>query len=151
MIRKDKEIIELKEIESIIHRSKVCRLAICDESYPYIVPLCFGYSNHTLYFHSASAGKKIDLLKKNTRVGFEFDIDHKVKKSDKACHWGMQYKSVVGFGKATFILEPALKKKALDIIMQQYTKVPYQFKESKIKGTAVIKVEIEQITGKQSL
>ena len=35
------------------------------EGSPYIVPLCFGYDAGTLYFHSAPAGKKIDLLKNN--------------------------------------------------------------------------------------
>jgi nitroimidazol reductase NimA-like FMN-containing flavoprotein (pyridoxamine 5'-phosphate oxidase superfamily) len=69
----------------------VCRLAMTDKNRPYIVTLCFGYKDDTLYFHSAGQGKKLD--KKNNSVCFEFDIDYKPIKSDKACKWGMTYKS----------------------------------------------------------
>ncbi|RZB37859.1 MAG: uncharacterized protein SRB2_00961 [Desulfobacteraceae bacterium Eth-SRB2] len=83
--RKDKEITDNAEIESIICRSMVCRLAMADKNRPYIVPLCFGYKDNTLYFHSAGQGKKLDMLKKNYSVCFEFDIDYEPIKSDKVC------------------------------------------------------------------
>ena len=75
MRRKDKEISDTKEIEEIIKRAKVCRLAMTDENRPYMVPLCFGYSEGVLYFHSANRGKKLDILNKNNRICFEFDIE----------------------------------------------------------------------------
>ncbi len=64
MRRKDKEIKDAKEIESIISRSDICRIALSENNSPYIVPMCFGYRNNCLYFHSASDGKKIDIIKK---------------------------------------------------------------------------------------
>ena len=57
--RKEKEIIDKSEIESIIRKSLVCRLGIVDEGLPYIVPLCFGYDKGALFFHSAKEGRKI--------------------------------------------------------------------------------------------
>ena len=64
MRRKDKEITHRAEIESIIRRSMVCRLALADENIPYLVPLCFGYKDNSLYFHSVGQGRKIEMLKK---------------------------------------------------------------------------------------
>lgn len=75
MRRTDREIANRKEIEDILRRSTVCRLAMIDAGRPYLVPLCFGYDAGILYFHSAPVGKKIDLLKKNRNVCFEFDAD----------------------------------------------------------------------------
>ncbi len=150
MRRADKEITGRAEIEEIISRSLVCRLALADENRPYIVPLCFGYKDNSLYFHSAVQGKKIDIIKKNNRVCFEFDIDSEVIKADKACEWGMQYKSVVGFGRAAFLEDSESKRRALDIIMKQYSGESSAYPEAKLKHTVIIKVEIEQMTGKQA-
>ena len=150
MRRKDKEITDTAQIENIIRRSMVCRLAMADKNRPYIVPLCFGYKDHTLYFHTAGHGKKLDMLKKNNFVCFEFDIDSEPIKSDKACEWGMKYKSVIGFGTASFIEDLELKRKALNIIMQHYSGETFDYPENKIKNTVVIKVNIEHMTGKYS-
>ena len=68
MRRKDKEITDIESIEKIIHKAKVCRLALSLDDTPYVVPVCFGYSAETIYFHSAKEGKKIDIIKKNKQL-----------------------------------------------------------------------------------
>jgi len=150
MRRSDKEITDKKAIEDIILRSKVCKLAMCEENMPYIVPLCFGFKNNTLYFHSAPKGKKIEILKKNPNVCFEFEIFTQVIKSAKACKWGMKYRSVIGFGKADFIAADDLKRQAFDIIMNQYADGSFIYEEASLKSTVIIKVDIYSMTGKQS-
>lgn len=150
MRRKEKEITDRSEIESIIGRAMVCRLALADQNRPYVVPLCFGYKDNSLFFHSAVEGKKIDILKKNNMVSFEFDVDYEIIKADKACSWGLTYKSVIGFGRALFIEEFDSKCRALDIIMQHYGGESFEFPAEKVNNTLIIKVEIEHMTGKQS-
>ena len=74
MRRKENEITDKAEIESIIKQSWVCRLAMSVDGEPYVVPLCFGYAEDVLYLHSAKEGKKIEMLKQNSAVCFEFDL-----------------------------------------------------------------------------
>ncbi len=150
MRRKDKQINDIAVIEGILSRATVCRLGLCDGGRPYIVPLCFGYKDNTLYFHCSPEGKKLDILRKNNNVCFEVDIDSRVIKADQACDWGMKYKSVIGFGKAMFIEDIESKRKALDVIMQQFSEKSFEYIDEAIKNTIVIKVEIETMTGKQS-
>jgi hypothetical protein len=150
MRRSDKEITDRIAIEDIILRSKVCKLAMCEENMPYIVPLCFGFKNNTLYFHSAPKGKKIEILKKNPNVCFEFEIYTQIIKSAKACKWGMRYRSVIGFGKAGFITDDDLKRQAFDIIMNQYGDGPFLYEDALLKSVVLINVEIQSMTGKQS-
>jgi len=150
MRRSEKEITDRKAIEDIILRSKVCKLAMCEENRPYIVPLCFGFKNNTLYFHSAPKGKKIEILKKNPNVCFEFEIFTQIIKSAKACKWGMRYKSVIGFGKAGFITDDDLKRQAFDIIMNQYADGSFIYEDALLKSVVLINVEIQSMTGKQS-
>ena len=150
MRREEKEITDKSEIEAIIHKSIVCRLGLSNNNIPYIVPLCFGYQDNTIYIHGSLKGKKINILQKNQNVCFEFDTDTEIVEGKSACAWGMNYKSVIGFGKAVFIETSEEKQNALNIIMKQYSDKPHQFSEKAINGTAVIKIEIESMTSKQS-
>jgi nitroimidazol reductase NimA-like FMN-containing flavoprotein (pyridoxamine 5'-phosphate oxidase superfamily) len=148
--RKEKEITDISEIESVIQKSQVCRLAFADEGLPYIVPLCFGYKNKILYFHSAREGQKIEILRRNHEVCFEFDIDARVRSGKNACAWGMAYKSVIGYGTASFVEDHEEKQKALDIIMRQYSEDDFAYSAKALAEMLVIKVDISKMTGKKS-
>ena len=150
MVRKDREITEKSSIEAIIRNATVCRIGMCDANTPYIVPVCFGYQDSTIYVHGARSGQKIDMLRNNNTVCFEFDSDTELVAAEKGCEWGMKYRSVIGFGKATFLEDPGSKRKALDIIMAQYTDRSFQYSEEAVNGTAVIKIAIGFMTGKQA-
>ncbi|MCK5680339.1 pyridoxamine 5'-phosphate oxidase family protein [bacterium] len=153
MRRKDKEVPELEQIEEIIKEAKVCRLGLYekDTDYPYIVPLNFGYSDKKLYFHSAKAGKKVDILKSNPRVCFEFDIALGLVKGESPCNWGNKFKSVIGFGTVSFLEDPIQKADAMHILMQNYSNDKHLFPEKVLANTLVYVVDIEEITGKQFL
>ncbi len=150
MRKKDKEISDRSAVESIIKKATVCRLGMINGNKPYIVPLSFGYHDNVLYFHGALKGQKIDLLRKNPNVCFEFDLITEPVESEKACSWSMKYQSVIGFGKASFLEGSDEKRKALCVVMAQYSDRLFQFPENILKATAVIKVEIESMTGKHS-
>ena len=150
MRRKDKEISDIATIEEIIRKASVCRVALCDDGRPYVVPLCFGYKDKTLYFHCASEGKKLDTLRKNNNVCFEIDIDYELIKTKEACKCGIKYQSVIGFGKATFIEDIESKREAFDIITRNYYDASFEYPAEAIKNTVIIRVEIESMTGKKS-
>ncbi|RLC18093.1 MAG: pyridoxamine 5'-phosphate oxidase family protein [Deltaproteobacteria bacterium] len=150
MRRKEKEITDIKEIEKFLHQSNVCRLAMVDGDKPYMVPLNFGYHDGCLFFHSAKEGRKIDLIKKNPNVCFEFDQLIKFKKAKIACDWGVEYKSVIGSGKAQLLDDLEEKIEALNIIMAQYSDRMFEYPEKMLEKTIVIKVQIDSMTGKQS-
>jgi nitroimidazol reductase NimA-like FMN-containing flavoprotein (pyridoxamine 5'-phosphate oxidase superfamily) len=150
MRKKDKEIYDESAIRAIIKKANVCRLGMVNGNKPYIVPLCFGYHDNVLYFHGSLKGQKIDLIRKNPNVCVEFDLITETIESENACDWSMKYQSVIGFGKAVFIESPDEKRKALRIIMGQYSDRQFLFPDNIVEATAVIKVEIESMTGKHS-
>ena len=83
-------------------------------------------------------------------VCFECDVDAEPIESKQACAWSMKYRSVIGFGKASFIESPEEKTEALKIIMEHYSDEDFHFPLEALNKTAVIKVEIEHMTGKKS-
>jgi len=150
MRRKDKEITDYSEIEAIIQRAQVCHLALFDKDFPYVIPLNFGYQDGCLYFHSAKEGKKIELLRKNNRVSFEFDIDLAIEMTDKACNWTTKYRSVIGYGRAKIIDETAAKREALNILVKHYSGKTFNYFPEAIADTLIIQVTIESMSGKKS-
>jgi nitroimidazol reductase NimA-like FMN-containing flavoprotein (pyridoxamine 5'-phosphate oxidase superfamily) len=151
MRRTDKEITNRREIDTILSKATICRIGLVDNNVAYIVPLNFGYKNNCLYFHSAPIGKKIELITKNNIVCFEVDIDHEIIDSEILCEWSSKYASVIGYGKASFITDPSLKKDALNIIIDHYSPgTSYNFPTKNLHEVTIIKIEITQMTGKKS-
>ncbi len=150
MRRKEKEITKKEEIEKILMQSHVCHLAMVDEDKPYLVPMNFGYSDGCLFFHCAKQGRKIDLIKKNPNICFEVETLIRFKKAQIACDWGVEFKSVIGSGKAQFLEDSKEKKNALNIIMSHYSDRLFEYPDEMLEKTLVIKVVIDEMTGKHS-
>jgi len=148
MRRNEREITDRKDIDDIIRRCRVCHLAMCDDGQPYIIPLNFGYDGGFLYFHAAPEGRKIDIIKKNSRVAFEFDILHDITAAERACDWGAKYESVIGSGTAEIVDDLEAKKEALEWIMRQYGSGAWGFPEEILQKTLILRVRINEISGK---
>ena len=151
MRRRQQEITDPHELESILHEARVCRIGLVDGTVPYLVPVCYGYGNQCLYVHSAREGKKLDIIRKNNNVCFEVDIDVDVVSADDACKWTVKYRSVIGYGKAYLVDDPTEKVTALNSIMEHYSGHDrHDYQEQLVNLAAIIRIEIESMTGKRS-
>ncbi len=150
MRRSDKEITEQKALDEIMKKAQVCRLGVSYESMAYIIPMSFGYADRVLYFHSGPEGLKLLILKENPKACFEVDIDTEVIPSEHGCNWSMRYQSVIGFGEVEFIEDIEGKKKALQIIMQQYGDDLKMVEDTVFSGITIFKLVISSMTGKKS-
>jgi nitroimidazol reductase NimA-like FMN-containing flavoprotein (pyridoxamine 5'-phosphate oxidase superfamily) len=150
MRKKEKEITDSLEIEAIIKKAEVCRIGLVDDDEPYIVPVCFGYEKNTFYFHCAPEGRKIELIKKNNRVCVEIDADVEIIDAEKPCGWTTRYRSIIGVGRAVVLEKNEEKRHGLGVIIRQYSDNNSGLEFEKLDSAAVIKIEIEHITGKKS-
>jgi len=141
------------EIKQIIDKCDSCFLAMVDqEGMPYVLPFNFGYEDDTIFLHSDTKGKKIDILKNNPNVCLAFSTDHKLffRHETVACSYGMDYRSVLAYGKVVFIDDYDEKVKVLNIIMRKYTDKEFNFNAPAVNNVAVYKVEVSKIEGKVS-
>ena len=152
MRRKDREITDFQEIIEVIKGCDVCRIALNDGDYPYIVPLNFGLDVQGeqvfFYFHSAQEGKKLELLARDNRAAFEMDCDHKFILYEERMSCTMGYASVMGHGVIEVVPEEE-KYEALKILMRQYHAEDFPFNPAPIKATAVLKMTVLDMTGKR--
>ncbi len=151
MRRSEKEIRDEGRIRTILSEALVCRLGLADENIPYVVPMCFVRVGDAIYLHAAREGRKIEILKRNSAACFEVESDVAIAPVDAACGWGMRYRSVIGFGRAAFVDDPQEKVAALDRLMEKYSgRDRWSYPDEAVRNTAIIRIDIERLTGKQS-
>lgn len=151
MRRADKEITDAGVMEEILNKSDVIRIAMVDGDVPYIVAMNHVYIDGSIYMHSAKEGRKIDVLKRNSRVAFEVDTDVEIVLREEACSCTTKYRSVVGTGSAVLIDDAKVKKTVLDEIMKKHTgRVAFEYPEKVLERTLIIKIDIDTMTGKKS-
>lgn len=144
----NKEITDITEIERILKEAKVCRLALMNGEYPYIIPMCFGYKldggQLELYFHSAPTGQKIDLIKKNNLAGFEMDCLTGIVKDESRCSVTAIYECMTGTGFVE-IINGIEKLTGLTSIISKYddVKQEHKFSEQALNGMVLIKLTAE--------
>jgi nitroimidazol reductase NimA-like FMN-containing flavoprotein (pyridoxamine 5'-phosphate oxidase superfamily) len=153
MRKKEREVSDIVEIESIISRCDVCRIAFADNNTPYIVTMNFGYAggmSPKLYFHCASEGRKLEMMSKNNYVCFELDTDHMITKGKLACDFSFKYSSVVGYGTINIVSDDKEKKAGLDSLMSHYTKGKYfAYRPESFSKTLVLRLDISEMTAKK--
>ncbi|HEX5652072.1 MAG TPA: pyridoxamine 5'-phosphate oxidase family protein [Chitinophagaceae bacterium] len=103
-----KGILSPAEIENLLHRQVVGRLACCAEGEVYIVPISYAYDGEYIYCHSEE-GLKTSIMRKNPRVCFQVDEMRNMA----------QWKSVITWGEFEELTTENEKEKALNILMNR--------------------------------
>ncbi len=148
---KKREISCSHELEDILNLGTVCRLGLCRDNVPYVVPMCYGYSDGCLYFHSAGEGLKLEFIRSNRLACFEIETDVSVKPAEEAFRWGMNYRSVIGYGNLEEIPGREDKLKAMNVLMKQYSGTDnWSISDQRIDNVLILKLRITEMTGKKS-
>lgn len=152
MRRKDREVTDIQELLSIVEECRICHVGLLDDKGVYVVPLNYGFEyvnkQLILYFHSAQVGRKIDAIIKNPNVCVEMDCDHRLIEGEKACDFSFGFKSIIGNGVATILSNYEEKLKGLSLLMKHETQKEYAFDENMVNHVSVIKVIVNEFSGK---
>ena len=146
MRRRDREVSE-DEAREILGRAEYGVLAtVGQDGWPYAVPLNHALLGNLLYIHCALEGHKLENLANEGRVSYCAVASAAVMPSMLST----LYESVVVFGRAALVTDPAEIRKAMALLIGRF------FGDSKAEDVldtcgaefAVIRIEIERITGK---
>lgn len=147
MRRNDRQMNQ-EEAEALLLNGEYGFLAVMgDEEYPYAVPVSYAYENGAIYFHSAKEGHKIDGIRRHSKVSFTVVGNTEVLPGK----FSTKFESVIVFGQAVE-LEGDEKRIGLMTLIQKYAP-DFMEKGGKYvnhsgKDTIVVKIAIDQITGK---
>jgi uncharacterized protein len=155
MRRANKEITDRTHIDEILKTAHVGRLGtLGKDGYPIIKPLNFIHIREHIYFHSAQEGEKIDDILRSNRVCFEIDEPLRyVKAKGDPCSAFYHYRSVIIKGRAFMVESNEEKRMALKALMEKHQPDGGygDFPEDKLAITAVLKIDIEEMTGKEDI
>ncbi len=152
--RRERAMNTSREMELLLERMPVGRLAVMTEDGPYIVALNYLFLEGSIYFHSAQAGRKIEALRADSRVCFLVDDVGPQVLWEQGCGISQIYKSVICFGKAEFVEGPPEKRRILERMAGNFVPANYPLapmKEENIKKTAVVRIVIESMSGKENV
>ncbi len=150
MRREENRLSETEALE-IVAQGEYGVLSLVDlEGNPYGLPISYALKGKTIYLHGAREGKKITLLNHKQEVCLTVvgpnELDSK--------NFTTKYASAIVYGKASFIEERSAKIEALRLIVKKYSPA-YKGEaevaiDEAVDKTALIKIEIDEITGKSN-
>jgi len=142
-----------EQINHLLQRAQTGSLATLNpDGTPYSTPIHFVYYDNAIFVHGLPKGKKLDNIAQDSRVGFSvFEMDKLLLDPDgKSWDTNTKYESVIISGTAKLVDDIEEKRNALNKIVEKYTPhlVNNEIPSNMVKGTAVIRIDVTEITGK---
>ena len=123
-----------------------------DDGYPYTVPLSYAYEDGKLWFHCARTGHKLDAILRDPKVTFcVVDRDQVVP-----LEYTTYFRSVILFGKARVLEDPAEVRTALEKLALRYAPEDSDahreaILEKELPAVVVVEVAVEHLSGKEAI
>ncbi|MDO4478600.1 MAG: pyridoxamine 5'-phosphate oxidase family protein [Lachnospiraceae bacterium] len=154
MRRAKAEIKDYRELQEVLTKADVCRLAFNDDSgFPYILPLNYGVKceegKTTLYFHGAKEGRKYEVIAADNRASFEVESAHDLVMDMDKHTCTMDYESVIGRGRVYIVEDEDERMAGIRLIMAQYREADFPVDLRPMSVTRMMKLEVEAMTGKR--
>lgn len=119
---------------------------------PFVIPTLYGREEGKLYLHGSAASRMLRELETGVPACVTVTLVDGLVLARSAFHHSMNYRSVVAFGVARTISDPAEKIRALRIISEHL--MPGRWNdvrrpsEKELKATAVLEFSIEEASAK---
>lgn len=143
---------EGKKIYEILDAAFLAHIGFCVEGQPFVIPTLFGREDNQLFLHGSAASRMLRELEKGLAACVTVTIVDGLVLARSAFHHSMNYRSVVAFGTARKIGNPARKLDALKIISEHLIKGRWNDvrgpSEQEMKSTAVLEFTIEEASAK---
>jgi len=144
-------------IRALLHRGGVGVLATIQEGRPLPMPLNYVYDEEgeVIYFHTGKKGATLENLGGGAPVALSVFEMGRFLPADEAGEFGVEYASVVVFGRGSVVEDPTEAEAALTLLMEKYA--PHleagddyrPVAPEEVKRTAVLRVDIESWSGKE--
>ena len=158
MRRKDREVTDVHEKEAILDRCMSGHLSMFADGRPYGVTLNFGWEKdadgaYVLWFHCAAEGRKVEILKANPAVWFFAEREGRFREWRNAAGqplMTMEYESVAGAGRATFVTDLDAKRHGLGVLCARFTDTPMSaMPDQMVEHTCVFRVAVPSLSAKR--
>ena len=155
--RSDRTVKDEAWLKAMLHKAPYGTLGTEWQGQPYVKPTLFVYdeSPNAIYFHGATEGHTRTNLSANPLTCFCVCEMGRLLPADTAMQFGMEYASLVAFGKTRIVFDPEEARRALQLLLDKYFpqfKPGENYREitpEELNITLVYRLDIERWSGKQ--
>lgn len=145
-------------VRAFLKEARVGHIATSIDGQPFINPTTFWFDeeNHQIAFHSNIAGRIRSNIESNPKVSLEASELGKLLPSNVALEFSLQYRSVVVFGTARVVTDPAEARRLLYGLIGKYFPAMTAGKEyreitdKELRATSVYAIQIDSWSGKEN-
>ena len=143
---------ERETVYGILDEGLVCHIGFVAEGKPVVIPTGYGRKDDTLYVHGSPGSRMFRALGKGADVCVTVTLVDGLVLARSAFHHSMNYRSVVIFGKATVLEDPAEKREALHVFTEHVAPGRWQEvrqpSEKELQATTVLALPLEEVSAK---
>ncbi len=151
--RSEKALDDPKEIEQILASVKIMTVACCSGNEPYLFTVDFAWDPQTrdLWFHCATEGRKMEILRTNPRVCVTVVEDHGYIQGE--CDHA--FRSLVMEGIAEVVTDLSEKRRALKLLVEKSEPEPEVVlarlvgNDDAVRKVGLVRISVDSISGKQ--
>ncbi|MCI0524706.1 MAG: pyridoxamine 5'-phosphate oxidase family protein, partial [Acidobacteria bacterium] len=143
-------------IRAFLREARIGHIATSVDGQPFVNPTTFWFdeANHQIVFHSNVAGRVRSNIESNPKVGLEASELGRFLPSNVALEFSLQFRSVVVFGAARLVGDPAEARQLLYGLIGKYFPAMTAGKEyreitdKELRATSIYAIQIESWSGK---
>lgn len=151
-MRRSKQSLSDDQIEHVLEQATSGVLALSSGDRPYAVPISYVYSKEdgALYFHCATEGHKVSIIRENPAASFCVVAQDEVVPAELTT----RYRSVIAFGTISIVEDAAKKRAAAELLGLRYDPDDTSNLAREIERAwnrfLILELKIEHMTGKQA-
>jgi uncharacterized protein len=141
-----------EQIYSILDEAYVCHVGFADHGQPYVIPMAYGRSENRIFIHGSAISRLLTSLSAGIPVCVTVTIVDGLVLARSAFRHSLNYRSVVVFGEATLVTDPAEKMEAMRVLTDHI--VPGRWEEVRqpnepeLQKTTVLSIRLDEASAK---
>ena len=150
----EKAAYDRRVVDAILDEALVCHLGIVADRQPFVVPTLHARVGDTVYVHGSAASRTLRHLSAGAPVALTVTLVDGLVLARSAFESSINYRSVMLFGTASLVREPAEKLRALEAFTEQV--VPGRWADvrpptdKEVKATSILSIPIVEGSAKVS-
>jgi uncharacterized protein len=139
-------------IHDILDEGLICHVGFIDDGRPFVIPTIHVRIDDRLYIHGSPASRMLKGLAGGGEVCITVTLVDGLILARSAFHHSMNYRSVVLFGRAVAVDDPAEKARVLQVLAEHL--VPGRWRDIRVptpgelKATSVLSIPIDEASAK---
>ncbi|HEY0405084.1 MAG TPA: pyridoxamine 5'-phosphate oxidase family protein [Pyrinomonadaceae bacterium] len=143
---------ERAAVNAILDEGFICHVGFVVEGQPFVIPTGYGRAGDQLYIHGSQASRMLRELRGGISVCVTVTLVDGLVLARAAFHHSMNYRSVIVFGQARVVEDPAEKMEALRLLTEHIVRGRWDDvrwpNESEMKATMVLALPLEEASAK---